>query len=580
MRRSIIFISVILLVFAALVLPEPRVFAQTEPASKKASPEAAAPTKPALEKQAPTQGYPVILDGSTLFYIRQGYRAYSAEERAEAAQTRIRKFADDLTLPLDSITVNDEGSATEIVAGDRIIVSLSNADAKAEGIKVARHELARQIAEKISTGVLKYRQDYSHRSILHGIILLIVVTVVVIGILIGFHLLYRKLRTVIATRIDARIRSIHIQSFEIIQAERIRTVLGAVVRLMRFAVVFIILYSYVHYALTLFPWTRPIAHALLGYLLVPLRALGKAFLAEIPNLFFLAVLVLITYYALKLMHHFFAEIERGSLTISGFYPEWGMPTYKICRILFIALAAVVAFPYIPGSNSPAFKGVSIFLGVLFSIGSSSAISNFVAGLVMTYRRAFLVGDRVRIGDFIGDVVAIRLQVTILRTPKNEEIIIPNSLILSSHVVNYSMEAKTEGLILHTSVTIGYDAPWRKVHELLISAAGSTGDILKAPSPYVLQTGLNDFYVTYELNAYTNVPGRMTFIYSDLHQNIQDKFNEAGMEIMSPHYTQLRDGHHVTIPEHYLPKGYVAPGLRITRVGNDPAKPEKEKAGSE
>ena len=570
MRRSIILLTVLLLMLGVLAFPGPHLSAQPEPSEKKT------PSKVTPEQQAPALGYPVVLDGNTLFYVRQGYRAYTAEERARAAEARIRKFADDTALSLDSITIHDEGTATEVVAGDRIILSLSNTDAKAEGPKVTRTDLARQIAEKISTGVLKYRQEYSRKSILRSIILLLVVTALTIALLTGFHFLYRKLLAVITTRVAAGVRSVRIQSFEIIRADRIRQVLGTTVRLIRLSVVLIILYSYLHYALTLFPWTRPFAHALLGYMLVPLKALGKTFLAEIPNLFFIAVLVLITYYALKLMRHIFTEIEQGTITISGFYPEWGTPTYKICRILVISLAAVVAFPYIPGSSSPAFKGISIFLGVLFSIGSSSAVSNFVAGLVMTYRRAFLVGDRVKIGDFMGDVVAIRLQVTAIRTPKNEEIIIPNSTILNSHVVNYSMDAKTEGLILHTSVTIGYDAPWRKVHELLISAAESTESILKSPSPFVLQTGLNDFYVTYELNAYTDDPARMAFTYSGLHQNIQDKFNEAGVEIMSPHYTQLRDGHRVTIPGDYLPEGYVAPGLRITRVGEDPAPPGDKK----
>jgi len=184
---------------------------------------------------------------------------------------------------------------------------------------------------------------------------------------------------------------------------------------------------------------------------------------------------------------------------------------------------------------------------------------------MTYRKAFKVGDRVGIGEFKGDVIEMRLLVTHLRTPKNEEVVIPNSTILNSQIVNYSTEAKKQGLILHTAITIGYDAPWRKVHELLNSAALATANILKEPPPFVLQTALNDFYVTYEINAYTDNPQAMLHTYSELHQNIQDTFNEGGVEIMSPHYTQLRDGNQVTIPEEYRPKDYVPGGLRVSTI---------------
>jgi small-conductance mechanosensitive channel len=235
------------------------------------------------------------------------------------------------------------------------------------------------------------------------------------------------------------------------------------------------------------------------------------------------------------MRLFFLEIEKGTLRFKGFYPEWAQPTYKICRLLVVAFAAVVAFPYIPGSDSPAFKGISIFVGVLFSLGSSSAIANIIAGFTLTYRRAFKIGDRIKIADFVGDVVNTRLQVTHLKTIKNEEITVPNSMIVNSHVINYSSLAQEKGLILHTSVTIGYDASWRQVHAMLLMAAEKTSGLMRAPAPFVLQKSLDDFYVTYELNAYTDAPQAMAQIYSDLHENIQDAFNEHGVQIMSPHY---------------------------------------------
>jgi len=226
----------------------------------------------------------------------------------------------------------------------------------------------------------------------------------------------------------------------------------------------------------------------------------------------------------------------------------------------------MTFPYLPGSESPAFRGVSIFLGVLFSLGSTAAVANVVAGVILTYMRAFRIGDRVKISDTIGDVIEKTLLVTRVRTIKNEDITVPNAMVLGSHIINYSSSAKDRGLILHTTVTIGYDAPWRKVHELLIAAAHSTEHILKEPSPFILQTALDDFYVSYELNAYTNRPEIMAGIYSSLHQNIQDRFNESGVEIMSPHYAAFRDGNQTTVPGGRTEKDSALPGLNIAGPG--------------
>ena len=300
-------------------------------------------------------------------------------------------------------------------------------------------------------------------------------------------------------------------------------------------ILLLLIYAYVHAGLSFFPRTRPFAGQLFNYVLVPLTTIGGRVWGEIPDLVYLVIIVLITVYVLKATRLFFGAIEKGTITFKGFYPEWAQPTYKICRLLIVAFAAVLAFPYIPGSNSLAFKGISVFLGVLFSLGSSSAVANVVSGYTLMYRRVFKVGDRVKIADFVGDVVATRLQVVHLRTIKNEEITVPSSLIVNSQVINYSALAKEKGLILHTKVTIGYDAPWRQVEALLLLAAERTQGLLREPPPFILQTSLDDFYVTYELNVYTDAPQQMAKLYTDLHRNIQDAFNEYGVQIMSPSY---------------------------------------------
>lgn len=257
-----------------------------------------------------------------------------------------------------------------------------------------------------------------------------------------------------------------------------------------------------------------------------------------------------TYVSASVVRLLFREIGAGTIKLEGFPAEWATPTFNLVRPLIVALAFVAAFPYIPCSQSPAFQGVSIFIGLLVSLSSSSAIGNVIAGAILTYTNAFRVGDRVRIGDTEGDVLDTTLLVTQIRTVKNVVVSIPNAVVLSSHVVNYSRLADTAGLILHTEVTIGYDSPWRTVHALLIDAAKATHGILAGPQPFVLQRGLNDFYVTYQLNAYTRDANGMAGVYSRPHQAIQDSFAAGGVEIMSPHYASLRDGRAPTIPREF------------------------------
>jgi small-conductance mechanosensitive channel len=209
-----------------------------------------------------------------------------------------------------------------------------------------------------------------------------------------------------------------------------------------------------------------------------------------------------------------------------------------------------------------FRGVSVFIGILFSLGSSTAIANMVAGLVITYMRPFKIGDRIKIGDVTGDVVEKTLLVTRIRTIKNEIITIPNASVLSGNTTNYTSEANEKGLIIHTTVTIGYDVPWKDMYQSLIEAALRTDMLLKEPNPFVLQTSLEDFYVTYQINAYTKEASKQALIYSNLHQNIQDVCNEKGIEILSPHYRAARDGNMTTIPPDYLSKDYKAPNFNV------------------
>jgi small-conductance mechanosensitive channel len=318
--------------------------------------------------------------------------------------------------------------------------------------------------------------------------------------------------------------------------------------LFKWILIVIIIYLTLPLIFGLLPWAKNIADTLLGYILNPTRKILFAIWNYLPNLFTIFVLVTIIVYIRKGFHYLSNEIESESLKIEGFYKDWAKPTYQIISILLFAFLIVVVFPYLPGSDSPIFKGVSVFIGLLFTFGSSGSLSNIISGLVLTYTRAFKIGDRVKVGDTVGDVIEKSLLVTRLKTTKNEIISIPNTNVMNSHITNYSSEVRDgKGLIVYTSVTIGYDAPWKQVHQLLIDAALGTDLIEKSPLPFVLQTSLDDFYVSYQINAYTNKPNQQAGIYSNLHAQIQEKFNEAGVEIMSPHYNAIRDGNASTIP---------------------------------
>jgi small-conductance mechanosensitive channel len=263
-----------------------------------------------------------------------------------------------------------------------------------------------------------------------------------------------------------------------------------------------------------------------------------------------------TYYLLKFLRFVADGIKDEKIHISGVHADLIDPTYQLLRFFIVAFAVVAAFPYIPGSESPVFRGISIFVGFLLSLGSTSLVSNIIAGIVLTYTRGLRVGDRVQIGEAVGDVIDRNLLVTRIRTIKNVVITIPNGKVLNGHIVNYSSSMVDKGLILNTTVTIGYDVPWRQVHQLLIDAALTTPGIQKDPKPYVLQTSLDDFYVSYELNAFTKDPSWMAVLYSRLHQHIQDEFTNAGVEIMSPGFTAYRNGNPLTIPpEHEQDLGY-------------------------
>lgn len=503
---------------------------------------------------------PVLLGGKELFSITTGVFSYTPADRAQTISNRLLAVARDRQLTVDQITLDDHATSTDIILQDRVLMTVTDQDAEAAGRK--RPQLAQEYAVQISTALADYRAARSGRTLAIDAAQALAVTLILATLLTLIRRFFPRLTAQIEAWRGTRIRTLRFQSIELLHQDRAVAMLLSGLRFVRILLVVGLLYLYIPLVLSFFPWTAGLSDRLFNYIETPVIKVWHGVTAYLPNLFFVAVIAICTHYVIRFSRFLFSEVERQNISLPGFYPDWALPSFKIVRFLIIAFAVVMAFPYLPGSDSPAFKGVSVFLGVLFSLGSSSAVANVVAGVILTYMRAFSVGDIVKIADTMGDVIEKTLLVTRIRTPKNVDITIPNAMVLGSHIINYSSSAQ---LILNPIVTIGYEVPWRQVHELLIDAARSTERILADPKPFVLQTALNDFSVSYELNAYTDTPSAMATVYSALYANIQDRFNEAGIEIMSPHYSALRDGNLTTIPANYLPPDYQPPAHRISRV---------------
>ena len=475
---------------------------------------------------------PVVIDGVTLFRVR-GSSAFPAERRAAGIAERIKAAAADRTVSPDAVRTVESEMGTAIVAGRERVMVVLDADARLESLK--RNVLSELFARSMREALVSYRQARSREALLAGAARAAVATVLLAAVVALVVWLSRWAQRVLEATYRQRVQSVGIQSFQLVRAEQIWVALQRVLAGARALVIIVLAFVYLQYVLGRFPWTRGASRGLLQLVLDPLATMGWGFVDAIPNLFFLIILVVIIRYVLKVISLFFAAVGRGEVALAGFDQEWADPTYKLLRVAVVALALVVAYPYIPGSGSEAFKGISIFVGILFSLGSSSTIANIIAGYTMTYRRAFRMGDRVKISGMTGDVIQMRLQVTHLRTIKNEEVVIPNSTILNNEVVNYSSLAKTRGLILHTTVGIGYETPWRQVEAMLLMAAERTPAVMREPVPFVRQLALGDFAVTYELNVYCDNAQTMGRIYTALHENILDVFNEHGVQIMTPAY---------------------------------------------
>lgn len=409
-----------------------------------------------------------------------------------------------------------------------------NASLEADGAKLVEH---------INSELTGLSHKFELPSLLHFLI----ATVAAAGIFSLIKFIFRKISDYLDPLKEKHLHSLSLKGLVVLDKAKLSLAVDLIYKAVQLTTYILVIYSYLTYAFSIFPATQGIAAKLLNYVLHLFSNTLSSAISFIPNLVTITFIVVITYYFLKLGRFFTRSAYFRSIIFPGFKTEWVLPTYNIAKFFIIAFAAIMIFPYLPGSKSPAFQGVSVFIGVLFTIGSSTAISNIIAGVVMIYMSPFRVGDRVKVDDMIGDITEMGLLVTRIRTIKNEEVTIPNSYILSRETVNYSSSAKaSHRLTIPIPITIGYEVPKNKVKELLIQSTKNIESIVAEPKPFVLITELDGSYIAYELNVQTDRADKVLQIKSDLRENIIDNFNAESIEILSPMYISTRDGNKSTI----------------------------------
>ena len=498
-----------------------------------------------------TKGSPVMVDGDTLFSLYTKKGGQSALQRAQETSELMELIGKKINLDPNRVYIENTDIFSDIMYDTEVLVSFTDADAMWEGI--SRDSL---VASRKQIVVDKFRQMKRQygiwrtvKSVLYCLLVLVVQFFLYRLTCWGFLKIEKRLRQLKETTL----KPIRFQSYEILDTDQQVALLLLANKVLKWVVVVLQLLISLPIIFGIFPSTKGFALQLLDYFLVPIKKIVFGVIGYIPNLISIFVIWYATKSLVRLARYIAGEIEKGDLKIKNFFPEWAMPTFHIVRILLYTFMIAMVYNYLPGSDSGVFQGISVFIGLIISLGSSTLIANLMAGLVITFMRPFRLGDRIKLNDTVGDIIEKTPLVTRVKTPKNEIVTVPNSFVMSSMTTNYSSSAQEYGLIIHTDVTFGYEVPWQQVHQLMIQSALATPHIEAEPRPFVLQTKLDDWYVVYQINAYTRHPEYMAGIYSQLHANIQDIFHEAGIEVMSPHFMGVRQNDQVIMPDEFLQK---------------------------
>ena len=493
-----------------------------------------------------TPGAPLIIDGDTLLvlYTRRG--GILPEARVEDIREKIMEEGKRMTLFTDSIYIFDGEFTTDIMIGEELVMSVTDNDGLWQN--KTRQELAAEYRTIIEAKIEQLHAQYGLKRKLIGVVY-VLGAMLALGLLIwATNFCYRRWRYRLLRMLLRRTRPLAIKDYEVLNLHRQGILFLTGFNVLRYLIIFLLLFIFVPMFFVAFPETKSFTFTIFGYVWNPFVNILKSVVSFLPKFFQIVVIVFCFRYLVKGLHYLMNEIGSGRLKITGFYADWAQPTYLILRVLCYSFMIVMIWPLLPSSESEVFQGVSVFIGIIVSLGSSSIIGNVMAGMVMTYMRPFHVGDFIKYGDMEGFVIEKSVLVTRIRTRKNDVITIPNSNLMTSQTTNYTFSAHNYGVIVHTKVTIGYDMQWQQIRDLLLAAAAKTSHLQKKPEPFVRITALDDFYVEYEINAYTRKSDLLGDIYSELHQNILDSFHSNGVEIMSPHIFAHRSDLPVQIPK--------------------------------
>ena len=483
------------------------------------------------------RGRPIVFEKDTLYYLYTSYGPYDIDTRVKYVEEKLEELYNDLYFVADSIKIKPAGDYLSVMYNDKTITGVSMVDALWENS--SQTELAQRYANIIKNTIVKYKEQNSLKSVLIRLAELLLVLFITFILVWAINRLFDFLKKITLNSEHHFLTSIRIRNYDFIKKPGIVKALVKILAILRIVFLLFLLITIIPLIFDIFSSTQYLSKIIVQWISEPIKNVGIAIIGYLPHLFYIVIIAVITRYVLKILRFFALEIERGILKIKGFHPEWAHTTYVLARMMLWVLALVIMFPHLPGSDSDAFKGISIFLGVLISLGSSSAISNAIAGIVISYMRPFQVGDWIKSGEIIGAVIEKNALVTRLKTINNEDITIPNSAILSGATMNFTSIGKEIGLALNVQVKVRYDYSDNLVEELLIEAALKTNGISPKPHPYIFQISLSELNAVYELNAYTFHPENMYFIKSDLTKNIQSTFRQANIEIFSTQYVEIR-----------------------------------------
>ena len=486
-----------------------------------------------------TPGVPLVIDRDTLLIIYTSLGGDDPAHRVEAVARKVTQIGKSLKLTTDSMHIFVSEYTDDVMCGEVVIIRVSDLDGLWNGM--SRRDLAEEYLRVLSLEIERLHADYGLKAKLTGLgwaVFLIVVQVLFFMLTARF---IRYLRQLIIEGLDGRMKPLVAKGYELMNIHQEKRILLLLTRVLQIFLVLLQLFISLPLLFSIFPETEKFTWNMINYVWSPLRDMVVSIVRYFPNLVKIAVIVYVVRWVLKGLRHLSDEVSVGHLKIDRFYQDWAQPTYQIIRIFIIAFTLVVIWPWLPGSESGIFKGVSIFVAALFSLGSTTTIGNLISGIIITYMRPFLEGDFVRIGEQEGEVVEKNAFITRLRDIKGNIVTVPNNSILSQQTVNYTAAARDgKGSIVHSTFTFTYHVPRETVKAYLLEAADRCQLLQKKPAPFVLYTSLEDFYTTYEINGYTQETSRLWAVYSELHQNIVDVFHEHDLDPTSSHFLKVQE----------------------------------------